>query len=223
MLTSIWPQGINLHKILIKKLISSFVCCSNVIGFCGTFIQVVTALSFINCHYVRICSLSVCGICHCIENVCINISYLKMSLVRVCRVWVWGFTWNFLFNTPTLSHQQPGALCNMGYPSEMHLDLKPCEALFAHNLFCSCPIVLKFGTEHGNDTAMLCAKFQNDWTTEMDVMPCKCMLWKFFGGCSTSRTLAENTLVSLTYWGWHKMAAFLCNTDRFVAVLRYHI
>ena len=32
------------------------------------------------------------------------------------------------------------------------------------------PIEFKFCTKHGSDTAMLCAKFQNDWGTEMDVM-----------------------------------------------------
>ena len=35
----------------------------------------------------------------------------------------------------------------------------------AHNFFLSSPIVLKFCTEHGSDTPMPCAKFQNDWTT----------------------------------------------------------
>ena len=29
---------------------------------------------------------------------------------------------------------------------------------------------MKFYTEHGSDTAMLCAKLQNDSTTEMDVI-----------------------------------------------------
>ena len=31
-------------------------------------------------------------------------------------------------------------------------------------------IILKFCTEHSSDTAVLCAKFQIDWTTVMDVM-----------------------------------------------------
>ena len=42
--------------------------------------------------------------------------------------------------------------------------------MFAHDLFLCRPIILKFCTEHGSDTAMLCAKFQNDWATEMDVV-----------------------------------------------------
>ena len=37
-------------------------------------------------------------------------------------------------------------------------------------LFHCCQIILKFCTEHGNDTAMLCAEFQNDLATEMDVI-----------------------------------------------------
>ena len=39
----------------------------------------------------------------------------------------------------------------------------------AHNVFLSGPIISKFCIEHGSDTAMLCAKFQNDWANEMDV------------------------------------------------------
>ena len=31
------------------------------------------------------------------------------------------------------------------------------------------PIVSKFWTEHSSATAVLCAKFQNDWTTETDI------------------------------------------------------
>ena len=56
------------------------------------------------------------------------------------------------------------------YPSATHFQLKPCVKFLAHNLFLNCPIVSKFCTEHGSDTAMLCAKFQNNWTTEMDVV-----------------------------------------------------
>ena len=37
---------------------------------------------------------------------------------------------------------------------------------FFHNYL----IILKFCTEHGSDTAMLCAKFLNDWATERNVM-----------------------------------------------------
>ena len=58
----------------------------------------------------------------------------------------------------------------IGYPSDTHLKLKSRDVSFAHNSFCSCPIVSKFGTEHDNDTAVPYAKIQNDWTTEWDVM-----------------------------------------------------
>ena len=40
------------------------------------------------------------------------------------------------------------------------LNSKSCGISFAHNLFLSHPIILKFCTEHGSDTAMLCAKFK---------------------------------------------------------------
>ena len=48
------------------------------------------------------------------------------------------------------------------------------EISFFHNICFNNPIVLKVCTEHGSVTAMLSAKFQNDWTTETD------MLWTRF-------------------------------------------
>ena len=52
----------------------------------------------------------------------------------------------------------------------MHHKLKYREPLFAHNLFCSGPIILKFCTEHGSDTAMLFVKLLNDRSAETDVI-----------------------------------------------------
>ena len=50
-------------------------------------------------------------------------------------------------------------------------ELKFCGELpGAHKLFLNLQIVSKLCTEHGRDTAMLCAKFQYNVTTEMDVM-----------------------------------------------------
>ena len=37
---------------------------------------------------------------------------------------------------------------------------KSCEIYFVNNIHFCCPILLKFCTEHGSDTAMLFAKFQ---------------------------------------------------------------
>ena len=42
---------------------------------------------------------------------------------------------------------------------------------FIHNIHLSCPIVSKCCTEHGSDTAVLCAKFQNGLTTEQVFLP----------------------------------------------------
>ena len=58
----------------------------------------------------------------------------------------------------------PRGLCNIGYPSETHLKPISHKISCAHNVFSGCLIVLKFYTEHGSDTAVLWAKFQNDWT-----------------------------------------------------------
>ena len=51
-------------------------------------------------------------------------------------------------------------LCNKGYPSETHLELKPREISFVHNILFNNPIVLNFCTEHGSITAVFYAKFQ---------------------------------------------------------------
>ena len=61
-------------------------------------------------------------------------------------------------------------LCDVGYPSETQHKPKSRQISFAHKLFLNYPIVLKFCTEHGSDTAVLCAKFQNDWATETELM-----------------------------------------------------
>ena len=61
-------------------------------------------------------------------------------------------------------------VCNEKYPSETHLKLKSRKISFVHNIHLNNPIVLNFCTEHGSITAMLCAKFENIWTTEIDIM-----------------------------------------------------
>ena len=52
----------------------------------------------------------------------------------------------------------------------MLLKLKILQILFAHNSCLNCQIILKFCTEHGSITAVLCAKLQNDSTTDMNFM-----------------------------------------------------
>ena len=64
----------------------------------------------------------------------------------------------------------PGVLCNIAYPSETHLKREFCEISFVRNTRFNCPIGLKFCTEHASDTAVLCAKFQSDRSTEAWVM-----------------------------------------------------
>ena len=52
--------------------------------------------------------------------------------------------------------------------SETHLKLKSREISFTHNSFRGYGIISKFRTEHGSDTAVLCAKFQSDSIAEVD-------------------------------------------------------
>ena len=57
-------------------------------------------------------------------------------------------------------------LCSIEYPSEMLLKPKSHEIPFVYNLFLSYP-----------ETAVPCAKFQNDWSAEMDVMDERDLGW----------------------------------------------
>ena len=77
-----------------------------------------------------------------------------------CRVSVNVGCW-----LPSLSNSRPGDV-----DSESHLKLKSWENAFGHNLFLSCQIIFKFCTGHSSITTMLCAKFLNDSTVEMNVM-----------------------------------------------------
>ena len=61
-----------------------------------------------------------------------------------------------------------------------HNKLVSREMLFAQDVFLNCQIVLKFCTEHDGDTVVLCAKFQNDLTTEMDAMDERDFVWSEF-------------------------------------------
>ena len=64
-----------------------------------------------------------------------------------------------------------GTSCNLRYyPSEIQLKLKSREVSFVHNLLLNYPIVLKFCAEHDSLAVVRCAKYQNDWPNETDVM-----------------------------------------------------
>ena len=52
--------------------------------------------------------------------------------------------------------------CNNGTLSETPPKLQSRKTSFVNNICFSCPSILKFCTEHGSVTAVLCAKFQND-------------------------------------------------------------
>ena len=66
--------------------------------------------------------------------------------------------------------RDPRALCNIRDPSKTHLKPKSRENLFAHSLYLSHPIILKFCTEHDSIIVVLCTRFQRDWKTEIGDM-----------------------------------------------------
>ena len=53
---------------------------------------------------------------------------------------------------------------------QRHFCLKSREVLFAHKSFLNCLIVLVFCAEHDSDAVVLCAKYQTDWATGMEVI-----------------------------------------------------
>ena len=77
----------------------------------------------------------------------------------------WHFSPKMSFEPTTVADS-----CNMRHPSEKHHKLKSREISFSDILSFTCPIVVKVCTEHGSDTAVLCAKFQNDLTAPINVM-----------------------------------------------------
>ena len=81
--------------------------------------------------------------------------------------------------------------------------LKPTshEILLAHNFFVSCPIFLKFCAEHGSDTAVICTKFQQDWTIETCYGRTSLCLWISYIAQFPSIWPAELGLLSVGMWG----------------------
>ena len=62
----------------------------------------------------------------------------------------------------------PGSCCNAGYASETYFKLKTHKIMFIYIIYFSCQIVLQFCTGHSSDTAVPCAKLQNNLTAEID-------------------------------------------------------
>ena len=90
-------------------------------------------------------------------------SYMIGTIVRV-RPW--------MYNASYIPHIQWYTMgyCGIGYPPQTHIKVKSRGISFVNNVHFNCPIVLKFCTEYGSITAVLCAKFQNDRTMEIEVV-----------------------------------------------------
>ena len=115
-----------------------------------------------------------------------------------------------LYSTKELWNK-PGALCNIGYPSETHLTPKSHKISCAHNACLHWPIVLKFYTEHDSITAVFCVICQNVWKIETDVMDernfARFEFKMSFGRISPGsifRHISVNVMmVSANQTGWH--------------------
>ena len=67
-------------------------------------------------------------------------------------------------------YKRSGARSNKHIRPKSVLNLKSREISFFHKTFLHCSITLIFCTEHGSYTAVICAKYQSDWTTIGDFM-----------------------------------------------------
>ena len=90
-----------------------------------------------------------------------------------------GILFSYIFSKTTSWYAMPGFwgkgqlawdAVQYRYPSETRLKLKSRKKSFVHNIGLNNPIVLKCWTEHGSITVVLCAKFQDDWAIEKNVM-----------------------------------------------------
>ena len=62
------------------------------------------------------------------------------------------------------------AVTRYNIPRKTHVKLGCFKISSPLYSYCNCLIILKFYTEHGSDTAMLCVKFQNNLTSEIDTV-----------------------------------------------------
>ena len=86
----------------------------------------------------------------------------------------------------------------------MHLKLRYWENSLANNSLLCCQVIVKLCAEHGSDTAVLCAKFENELTTYQDVMSrrdlsLRCVLdgYHILQQSPDLQYMDTNTLVSL--------------------------
>ena len=89
-------------------------------------------------------------------------------------------------------------------------NLKYCEISFFYTLILSCSIIVNFSTQHGSGTAMLCAKFQNDWANGKEVMD----KWDFmrfdFQRDNTTPVFLPPSPDSRVYWGLTSKGTLVC-------------
>ena len=97
----------------------------------------------------------------------IQLKFCTKFLIHTLRHWKMQFSHIQMLSTFFKFLRIRG---DKGYLSETHLNLKSCENSFIYNICLNHPIILKFCTEHHRGTAMLCAKFQDSWIIQTDVM-----------------------------------------------------
>ena len=103
----------------------------------------------------------------CLSRVLIDTTVCCVKWTQISKFM--GPTWG----PPGCCRPQMGpmmAQCNIGYPSETHLQFKSREISFVHNTSTSVVGSFRIFAQLGNDTAVLYVQFQNDLTTRQWVM-----------------------------------------------------
>ena len=104
-------------------------------------------------------------------------------------------------------------LCNIEYPCETCLKLKSREISFVQNIHFNCQMVLKLCIEHGTDTAVLCANFENafyNWARSIvQTRFPKVSVRHVSGGYCTASRLPECDNVCWKAFYWHRLRLWM--------------
>ena len=129
-----------------------------------TFAQVMACCLTAPSHYLNQCRLLISEVMvhmRAISQRVLKYFFFKIIVLNLLLLLLGASVWN-----------ESGGPVQYRISVQNSSQLKSREISLVHNIGVICPIVLQFCTEHGSYTAVLCAKFQNDRTTEECVM-CK--------------------------------------------------
>ena len=117
---------------------------------------------------IRLYSISYYIILYCFTRMDWNIENFMFKIIAqssgcACHKYIQDhvcFVYSIIKSYNETIAKESRALCYLGYPSETPLKTNSHGISFAHRLLIRYSVVLKFCTENGNNTAMICANFK---------------------------------------------------------------